>query len=68
MHRGVQRLHGRVSQERQLVGGFELVAAGKSLGDVAFGFRDDAVLFTGGAQILPDIRRADPRVRRLRPR
>ncbi len=55
MNRGVQRLHRRMRQERKLVRRFQPVAGCKPLGDIAFGFGDHAVLFAGGAQILPDI-------------
>ena len=59
MNRAVHRLHRRMRQERQLVGRLEPVAGRKALGDIAVGFRDHAVLFAGGAQILPDVFRAD---------
>ena len=67
MNRGVHRLHRRMREKRQLVGRIQPVAGGKALGDIAFGFGDHAVLFAGGAQILPDVVRADARVRAFVP-
>ena len=67
MNRAVHRLHGRVREERQLVSRVEPVAGGEALGDIAVGFGDRAVLFAGGAQIPPDIVRADARVRAFVP-
>ena len=67
MNRGVDRLHGRVREKRQLVGRFQPVAGGKALGDIAVGFRDRAVLFAGGAQIAPDVVRAEACVRAFVP-
>jgi hypothetical protein len=67
MNRRVQRLHRRVCQERQFIRCFQPVTGGEALGDVANGFGDYAVLFTGGAQILPDVVRADAGVRALIP-
>ena len=63
MNGGVQRLHRRVREERQLVCRLELFARRKSLGDVADRFGNRAVLFAGRAQVLPDVFRADLRVR-----
>jgi len=42
-----------VRQKRQFVGRIQPVAGRQALGDIAFGFGDDAVLFTCRAQILP---------------
>ena len=67
MNGGVQRLHRRMGEKRQLVGRIEPVAGRKALGDVAFGFGDRAILFARGAQISPDVFRADGRVRALVP-
>ena len=63
MNRAVQRLHRRMGEKRQLVGGVDPVARRQALGDVAGGFRDDAVLCARDAQILPDVLRTDVGVR-----
>ena len=63
VHRAVQRLHGRMRQERQLVFAVDPVALRQTLGDVADRFGDDAVFFARGAQVVPDIGRTDLGVR-----
>ena len=54
-NRGVDRLHRRVREKGKLVGRVQPLAGRKALGDIAFGFRDYAVLFARRAQILPDV-------------
>src|ERR1700761_1337047 len=63
MNGAVHWLHGRVRQERQLIGLFVFLASREPLGDVADRFGDDAILLAGGAYILPDVVRGKMRVR-----
>ncbi len=67
MNRRVDRLHRRMREKRQLVRRFKPVAGSKALGDVASRFRDHAILFARGAQILPNILQVKIRVRTFFP-
>src|SRR5260370_35312922 len=67
MHRAVPRLHRRVREERQLVFGVEFFALRQALGDVTDRFCDHPFLFARRAQMLPNIIRADARVRAFVP-
>ena len=63
----VERLHGRVSEERQLVRRLQPVAGGEALDDIADRLGDHTVLFAGRAQVLPDVVRVDARMRAFVP-
>jgi len=63
LNHAIHRLHRRMREERQFVFAIEPLALRQSFDNVAHGFCDDAVLLARGAQVLPDIRRADLCVR-----
>ena len=49
LNRAVQRLHRRMGEKRQLVGGVDPVAYRQALGDVARGLCNDALFLARGA-------------------